>query len=757
MRTGRLARAAGVEIEGRAMTKRRWWAVLLVGACASGTAFASPADPPQTGSQLSSNEVSPFGLEITDFRQRQPGDGEPVSEPTRAYVSYDQDNLNVVFVCTDDPSQVRARVVPREKITDDDRVGVFLDTFDDNQRAYAFFVNPLGIQRDGVITEGQSDDYTFDALWYSEGRLTASGYVVRMRIPFSSLRFARKSEQTWGLGLVRYIERKSEKSYWPSITDRVEGFVDQLGSAKGLRSISPGRRFQLVPYSVATGARFLDDTPQASAFRRVREGRLGLDAKAVLNDAVTLDVAIKPDFSQVEPDAPQVTINQRFEVRVDEKRPFFIENSGFFQTPIELFFSRRIQDPSGGARMTTKLGPWAIGALAMNDREPALVPAGVSLDGRQAYVGVLRVQRDLPGQSTLGLFASDRELAGDFSRMYAADTRLKLGKNWVVTGQSAQAEIRDPRKPRLWSNGSYFKVKRSGRYFDVSSKYTQFGPDFAAPLGYVKRVGFREVDSGCDYTFRPKKSLVTAWGPGANAVFNWGGDGRLQDASGELSATLEMPASTKFTVAREEAFELFRDREFRHYTHKIDAETQWLKWLTCTASFRRGTDVNHNPLKKQVPFVADAQETDLTLSLRPTSRLELKQALTYGWLRHTENDAKLGSVTRPVFTDWILTSKLKYQLSRELSIRAIANYEATIPNPALSREHEERKLTPDLLITYLLNPWTAVYAGYTERFENVKLVNGDVVEEPRSSRDWRIPSTSVDRQFFVKASYLVRF
>jgi len=764
------------------MKRQRWLALLLVGAGAFGAMAAAPApkdsrshrdgvdsfvvartltaseDPAPAGASSASPIAgSLYGLEVTDFRQREPGDGEPVSEPTQAYVSYDEDNLFVLFVCEDDPAQIRANVVPREKITDDDRVGVFLDTFDDNQRAYAFLVNPLGIQRDGIVTEGQDDDWTFDAFWYSEGRLTPTGYVVRMRIPFSSLRFAKKSVQTWGMGLVRYIERKNEKSYWPHITERVEGFVNQLGSAKGIAEISPGRRFQLVPYSVLTNSRFLETDPDIAAFRRIREERFGLDAKAVLHGAVTLDVAVKPDFSQIQPDDPQVTVNKRFEVRVEEKRPFFIENAGYFQTPIELFFSRRIQDPGGGVRLTSKLGPWAVGALFMDDREPGLVPASDPMHGERANAGVLRVQAELPGQSTLGLFASDRELAGGFNRVYAADTRLKLGKNWVVTGQAVQAETRESDGPRVWGGGGLFKIKRSGRYFDCSAKYSQLGPDFAADLGFVKRVGFREVETSWGYTFRPRKSLVTSWGPSLDASWNWAWDGRFQDAAVDVSNKIELPANTTLEVGWEETFELFRDREFRLYTHRIVAESEWLKWLAVSASYRRGTDVNHDPPKKQLPFRANAQETDASVSLRPTSRLELKQTLTYGWLRRGDLDPTWGAIIRPVFTNWILTSKLKYQISRELSLRAIANYEAVIPNPALSREDEERRFVPDLLVTYLLNPWTALYAGYTERFENVVLESGKVVEEPRSLQDWRLPSTSVDRQFFVKLSYLLRF
>src|SRR5206468_2865288 len=155
------------------------------------------------------------------------------------------------------------------------------------------------------------------------------------------------------------------------ITKRVQGFVQQFGRAAGLENISPGRNLQLIPYGMSTGARYLD-AESASGPSVARQGELrgGLDAKVVVHDAFALDLALNPDFSQVESDEPQVTINRRFEVFFPERRPFFLENAGFFQTPTNLFFSRRISDPQLGIRLTGKAGRWAVGGIASDDRAP---------------------------------------------------------------------------------------------------------------------------------------------------------------------------------------------------------------------------------------------------------------------------------------------------------------------------------------------------------------------------------------------------
>ncbi|PYR25531.1 MAG: hypothetical protein DMF92_20380, partial [Acidobacteria bacterium] len=151
---------------------------------------------------------------VADFRQRDPGDGVPVSQPTVAYLSYDAQTFYVMVVCKDNPAEVRARIARREEIDTDDYVALYLDTFLDGVHAYMFAVNPLGVQRDAVLTEGQKDDLSFDTVWSSEGRLTPDGYVVRIAIPFRSLRFRSDVTKTWSVAIGRVIQRNNEEAYW---------------------------------------------------------------------------------------------------------------------------------------------------------------------------------------------------------------------------------------------------------------------------------------------------------------------------------------------------------------------------------------------------------------------------------------------------------------------------------------------------------------------------------------------------------------
>src|SRR6266705_187384 len=509
--------------------------------------IARAARPPELDDFVRGDSARPGETVVSDFRQRDPGDGNPAGAPTMAYLSYDDANLYVVFVCRDRPALVRAGLAKREEIASDDGVALYLDTFGDRKHAYLFAANPLGVQADALVTEGQDDDYSFDAVWQADGRVTADGYVLRFAIPFRGLRFPRTPAQRWGIALARYIRRNNEESYWPYITKRLAGLVPQFGTLDGLADISPGRNLQAIPYGAFTGARFLDtETP---AFRTASDRRFGLDMKGVIRDALTLDATLNPDFSQVESDEPQVTINERFETFFPEKRPFFIENAGYFQTPVNLFFSRRIADPGTGVRLTGKAGRWAVGAIGTDERVP-----GAELGSRRAGVGVVRVQRDFGGESTAGILASERSLAGGSNRVVSADTRLKLTKTWIFSGQAMATHTRSASGARSSGTGWYANLLRDGRNLDYSASYLDLSPSFETQLGFVKRVGIRQFDQELQIVRRPKGPVVR-FGPTFTTSLDWDPHGRLLERSLQASFEVKLRRETKLVAGREQAFE----------------------------------------------------------------------------------------------------------------------------------------------------------------------------------------------------------
>ncbi len=335
---------------------------------------------------------------VDDFVEVRPRDNVRPANKTVVYMGYDSKTLYVVFSCYADPKKVRARMTRRENILDDDYVGIALDTFHDKRRGYAFWSNPLGVQLDALWTDFTSNfDTTFDAVWDTDSRFTEQGFQVLMSIPFKSLRFPTTGSQdpsTWGMVMKRTTASTGETDYWPRVSDRFSGTLTQEGELAGLESISPGRNMQFTPHGSYRSFREIDTrNPLQPAITACHFcGQAGLDSKFIFHDSFVLDVTNNPDFSQVESDEPQNTVNQRYEVYFPEKRPFFLENSNYFETPINLVFTRRIADPKTGVRLTGKEGPWSIGLLAADDlSEGRSVPTSSPSWDKRATSGTARV------------------------------------------------------------------------------------------------------------------------------------------------------------------------------------------------------------------------------------------------------------------------------------------------------------------------------------------------------------------------------
>ena len=697
--------------------------------------------------------AKPGATAISTFVQREPGDGIPASQATEAYLSYDDDHLYVVFVARDtEPGRVRASLTRREAFSNNDFVGVMLDTFQDRRRAYLFIVNPLGVQLDGVASDGaRDDDYSFDTVWESEGQLTPFGYVVRMAIPFKSLRFPNAAVQTWGIGLARSIVRNNETAFWPYVTSRVAGVVHQLATATGMENISPGRNMQFIPYGAFTRARFLDtDRP---AFVNDTVMRAGVDGKIVVKDAFTVDLTLNPDFSQVESDEPQVTINQRFEVFFPEKRPFFIENAAYFQTPINLFFSRRIADPQVGARLTGKAGGWAVAALGMDDRAPGeRLPAGHPDHDSRAGIGVVRLQRELPRQSSIGLIATTNRFASSDSRVVGLDGRYKLSDTWVLTGQAALSDFREASGESRSGPAFSLTFDRTGRNWGAFVQYEDISPEFRAPLGFVRRTDVRRLFPFVRYTWFPDRHGIVSIRKELSGSMLWDHGGTRQDWEVNSELQFQLKGPTQVEAGYTESMERFTGTEFRKRGMSFDVETSWLRWLETSASVDRGRAINFFPGQGLQPFLARATEANVSLTLKPLASLRVDQ--TYLFTRLAAPDGLPLVAPRAVIVDnHIWRSRAAYQFTRRLSLRAIVDYSAVLPDAALIRLEREKRFAADVLATYQVNPWTAMYVGYTDGYGNMEI--DPITRDRLRATDSAFHSTG--RQVFVKLSYLLRF
>jgi hypothetical protein len=524
-------------------------------------------------------------------------------------------------------------------------------------------------------------------------------------------------------------------------------WAGQFGDLEGLENISPSRNIQFIPYGMFSRARYLDDPALGLDYRTQNDKRAGLDAKMVLNNALTLDMTVNPDFSQVESDSPQVTVNQRYEVFFPEKRPFFMENADYFQTPENLFFSRRIVDPQVGLRLTGKAGGWGIAALAVDDRaQGKLAPEDSSLHDERAGIGVFRLYRELGKESRVGLLFASRDFGPSSNRVLALDTRLNFRKNWTFSGQMMGSKTHGLDGSRRDGTAALLKLSESGRHLNFGSYYQDRSPDFDTQLGFIQRVDIREFGQNFGYSWRPEQSRLVRYGPSLNYSITWDHRGALTDWQVNPSFVVEVTRQTNLTVERTESYERFAGIDFRKSSNSINLYSEWYRWLHLNWSLGNGDSINYYPAFGLQPFLGRSLDGSISITLQPGTRLRLDETYLYNRL------SKNGTNAATIFNNHILRSKANYQFSRELSLRAIVDYNSILPNSSLVFMKKTKQLGFDFLLTYMLNPGTALYLGYTDNYENM---HPDLLLSP-SLRRSGFPDTSTGRQIFVKLSYLLR-
>jgi len=685
---------------------------------------------------------------VTGFLQRDPGDGTPASLQTDAYLAYDTENLYVAFVCQADPDQIRARLAPREQITEDDRVAVYLDPFLDRRQAYIFQSSAAGIQRDGFVTEGAGRDYSFDAVWEVQAEQTARGYAVLMTIPFRALRFPPRETQRWGVALSRIMPRRSEQVTWPHITRRREGFVTQFAMLTGLEHLPTGLNALVIPYSTYARGQF---RKAPNVYDHERVWRLGFDVKATLRDAFALDLALNPDFSQIAPEAPQVTVNRRFEVTFPERRPFFTENAAVFETSLPLFYSRRIVQPQLGARVVGKTRAWTIGGLLTDDR-----PSGEA-EAERFYNVVVRAQRRWADVTTGGLFTT-RYRPGRTNVVGALDGRYKIGPRWVAEGQAVLTGRRTP--DAGWRTGSalYAGLEREGRHVSYEGEYQDVASTFRAELGRIRRSrrGTRQTGHELSYQWRPR-GLVTSFGPEGDVFFNWRRDGRLLERSAEGAIDVDLVRDTEVQVERAWTFERYGGVAFRRHQTEVSIESEWLKRWAVEGEVNWGTDLNRDPAEG-APTLGQALGVETELTYRPSSRMRLSGEYLHRRLTTRSEDAHGGRAGRLIFGAHRFRVAVRYQFTRALSVRAILDGRLLRTNRALINLKSERSTGLDVLLAYQPEPYTAVYLGVTDRYDNLlALAPSDQDDAGRYGITRSLwPRSPVARQLFIKISHMIR-
>jgi len=578
--------------------------------------------PPVIDGKLD-DEVWKRAVVLKDFLQTYPGDNIAPSKPTEMMIGYDARTFYMAFHCYDEPDKVRATVAKRDQVFGEDNVRIFLDTFNDQRRAYVFGFNPLGVQADGIMTEGSGTDFSVDIVMESKGMITTDGWTLEVAIPFKSLRYEAGKGKLWGIHVLRNIDRfNDETDSWMPVSRDIASQLSQEGHLTGLEGISTERTLEVIPSVTLseTGKRVsaLSVAQLAANPTLLDPGRIvnqpikadiGVTAKYSLTPTVILDLAINPDFAQVEADQTVVTANQRFPIFFDEKRPFFLEGIDIFRTRIRAVHTRAIVDPDLAVKLSGKRGKNTFGLLLASDNAPgnfsederhsSALPAIQRFLDKNAYIGILRLKRDIGKASNIGLLLTSYNFIEKHNQLGGIDGRFQISKqetfSFQVLGSISRRCFPEPaldtHRPgpsdgcfagyspipgdafRPASTRNYYRTgkglayafgySRDGRHFYYGLSGNGQTQDYRADVGFTRRLNtnFEGGYAGYQSEQKPKAKMIS-WNVNANAGTNFNWQGLSQNAYEEVSISANFQKNTYLGIGQDVSYERLFEEEF---------------------------------------------------------------------------------------------------------------------------------------------------------------------------------------------------
>jgi len=669
---------------------------------------------------------------VSDFKTFIPDFGRDLSEETLAYYAYDSENLYFAFQCYDrEPDKIKATLSKRDDFRTDDFICINLDSFNDQQSLYAFYVNPLGIQMDSRYANSK-EDYSVDVVWWSAGRLHDRGYSVELRIPLKSIRYSSGPRLEMGIFFERSIGRRTEHGSYPAL-DPAKGFAF-------LTEMAPLELFGLKTYTL------LELIPAFTFSRSYaqREGRLtrqtnsrdlSLTGKYGITSSLILDAAVNPDFSQVEADAGQVDVNLRYDLYFPEKRPFFLEGSENFNLAgtteddflLAAVHTRAIVDPKGGVKLSGKVARSdSIAAIFAADESPApsnpLGPAG-----GYAYFSVVRYKHALSQDSSLGLFFTDREHEGRSNRVAGPDGQIRLGQSSLLSfhalGSFTQASSADPRRDGHSLNLDY---RYDTRDWNIELGGQDLSPDFETDTGYLIRNGLTRFRALVAPKFHPRSAVVLQLTPSLYTSQLRDKMSGLWETENTLTLSSVMVRTTRASVAYSQATEIFLGQRFNTSGWTAQLSSQITKEFYVRATCRDGKAIRYS----ESPFQGRGKSALATLGYQPSENFNWTLSLTYSDLFRDSSKEKIYDYT-------IIWNRLVYQVNKYLFFRVIVEYNTY-----------RRQLLTDLLASFLYIPGTVIQLGYGSLYDRTRWLDGEYVNVDRFQE--------MRRGIFFKASYLWR-
>ncbi len=695
--------------------------------------------PPKIDGSLEDDVWKQAPMPLGEWVSYNPLRGSKSEFRTEVRIAYDDRYIYFGFHCFDmEPDKIRTTISRRDTAFNDDWIAMSLDSAGTGQTAYHLFVNPSGVQMDALNTTASGEQFEADLLWDSVGRITDDGYIVEIRLPLQTIRFSGGDQVRMGILFFRKISRTGVSYSWPEMLPN-QWVFDNPGHLI-FDNLKQPRLIELLP-SITYG---ISQTRNAAGAWNPANNKadVGLSAKYGITSNITLDATINPDFSQVESDAFQVEVNQRFPIFYSEKRPFFMEGMGLFniagggnlRTAVH---TRRIINPSWGSKLTGTAGKTTFGLLNASDETPEdLGNRGDAIAGRNKLFTIGRATYSLGKSDYIGALFTDTEHAGRHNRVQGGDISLKFSapQSFSATILASQTGLNDG-TPGTHGIGSQLSYNYSVRRFSANAQIEHYGRDFQMDTAFYNRTGFTAGSSYAELNFYPKEGS-NFW---LKRIFPFyyanAGHDQVQDGTESFIQT-----GVRFNFTRQG----FLDVDVRHghqawlgREYKIGGPInffgtiQILRWLDVNGYFNKERSIYYDPVN---PFQGKDRNGGFGLTLQPNQHFA--QDINYNGVVFDRE-----STGERVYSVHIINTQSTYQFDKHFRLRLLEQYDSS-----------RRRLLTDFLAMYEVVPGTVFHAGYGSLYEKQSPQPGSLVPN-----NFDPHYMTVSRGLFFKASYLHRF
>jgi hypothetical protein len=677
-----------------------------------------------------------------------PGDNAPPPVKTDGLITFDRNTIYFGFRATDPrPAEIRANLMDRDSIDtfiQDDHVTVMIDPFNDNRRGFQFRINPLGVQADAIFSQVEGvEDFSWDIIWSSAGRITSEGYEVEVAIPLNQIRFpSTRNEQTWGIEMGRSYPRSVRHRILGNLRDRNNNCIlCESPRVTGFRGLEPGRNLEIDPTLTAAQSSSISDFPEGDLLAGDEEIEPGVTTRWGITPALTLNGTINPDFSQVEADAAQLNVNQRFALFFEEKRPFFLEGVDFFTTPLQAVFTRTVVDPQWGLKLSGKEGVHAGGVFITQDEvNSLLIPSNQSSAfaflEEKVLGSVLRYRHDVGPNATIGVLLTDREgdeyhnRVGGLDGFFRLSTRDELRVQYLRTDTAyplAIATAFSQPTDSFSGGGLRMDYDHGDRGWFWGVRYEDLEPEFRADYGFIPRVDVRSVRGYLTRRFFPENHPITNSNVGFILLRTEDHAGQLTDEVASANANFSGPKQSFLDVTVQNVKERFADTLYENQLRtSLFFEMQPGAIAKFSLFLFRGDGIDFE----------NNRPADIT---QATPAVELKLG------RHI--NAQLSHIFQQLDVDGgrlsaanISQLRFVYNFSVRSFARAILQYQTLDQDPELFTFPVDAKtetLFSQLLFSYKLNPQTVLFVGYSDNHLGID----------------QITLTQTERTFFLKLGY----